>query len=355
MELKNSPDWKAIRSEYPGLGHGTYLDTSSLGMIAGSTEEAAQAEQKRLMVEGSSRYVHWHVHGRAEVGRTVAKHVGGSDAGIVLLQSFTVGMSRLAPMLKHRRKVLLVGGDYPTLHGPFRWNDFDVVMVQPNVDGTIPLDLLAAAMEREHPLLVAISHVQWTTGHTIDLRALSELCHAHGAWSVVDATQSWCSAPIDLRNAPVDILGTSGYKWPLAGMGNGFFHLSKTVREELSERNGYDAIGALSEGHLDPLALARLGDAVQRASAMGSEAIAERVQQLFDLAVQRLDKAGVHILNGRDPVTRAGILMIEGDENRLAKMREAGVQAQLRGAGIRIGIHFYNDEEDIEKLVKALG
>ncbi len=354
MEASNTPDRKLIRSDYPGLENGTYLDTSSCGLIARSTAEAASIEQERLMREGSVRYGYWHVKGRAEVGSIVAAHIGGSTAGMALLQNFTGGMSRLAPMLKHRKKVLLVGGDYPTLHAPFKWNGFDIVTVDPATDGTIPMDLLEAAVEREKPQLVAISHVQWQTGFVIDLRALTELCRSIGAWSVVDATQSWCSAPIDLHNAPIDILGASGYKWPLAGFGNGFFHLSESVRAELTERNNFDPVAALSEGHLDPVALVRLSDALQRVTTFGSEAIMERVHHLCDHAVDQLHKAGIRIYSGTDPKTRAGIILFEGGEERLAKLKQAGVQAQLRGAGIRIGIHFYNNEEDVERLVEGV-
>lgn len=354
MEARHdTTDWVAIRGAYPGMKNGAYLDTSSLGLMAMTTVEAARAEQERLMMEGSSRYFHWHVDGRADITRVVAGHIGGEEAGTVLLPSFTTGMTRLAPMLRHRRKVLLVGGDYPTLHAPFVQNGFDVVKVEPDADGGIPMARLAVAMDRERPALVAISHVQWSSGHKVDLQELGGLCRAHGAWSMVDATQSWCSAPIDLRRTPVDILGASGYKWPLAGFGNGFFHLSATVRGELEERNGYKALAALSEGHLDPIAMVRLGDALGRAASIGADAVAERVDRLCSDAVERLDRAGVRVLSGRDPAARAGILIIEGGEDRLARMRQAGVQAQLRGAGIRIGVHFYNDGEDVERLVAA--
>lgn len=354
MESRSTPDWNVIRANYPGLDNVTYLDTSSCGLIAGATMNEGNAEQERLMREGSARFGHWHGKGRRDVVNTVAAHIGGNVTGTALLQSFTSGMTRLAPMLKHRKKVLLVGGDYPTLHAPFQWNGFEVVMMDPAPDGTIPMDLLANAIERERPQLVAISHVQWQTGFMIDLNAFTEICRAHGAWSLVDATQSWCSALIDLRNTPIDILGSSGYKWPLAGFGNGFFHLSEAVRTELRERNGYEPIAALSEGHLDPIALVRLGDALQRSMSIGVDTIAQRVDELCDQAVQKLDQIGVHILNGTDPKSRAGIIMLEGGEERLANLRNAGVQAQLRGAGIRIGIHFYNNEEDVERLAEVL-
>jgi cysteine desulfurase/selenocysteine lyase len=355
MSTTDDPDRKALRALYPGLAQGTYVDTSSLGLMAKQTVDAAQAELQRLAEEGSGRFIHWMMQGQGPIRQAVSDHIGGDPAGLALLQSFTSGMSRLAPLLRHRRKVLLVGGDYPTLHGPFKWNGFEVVLVEPAPDGNIPMERLAAAVETERPGIVAISQVQWTTGFSIDLHALHELCRANGAWSLVDATQSWCCAPIHLREAPIDILGASGYKWPLAGAGNGFFHLAEHVRAELAERNGHDPVAALSEGHLDPAALVRLHDAVLRAADLGQQAIAARVRQLTDLAVEQLDRANVKLLNGRDPAHRAGILMIEGDQQRLDRMRQAGVQAQLRGAGIRIGLHHYNNGEDVERLVESCG
>ncbi|MBS1568909.1 MAG: aminotransferase class V-fold PLP-dependent enzyme [Bacteroidetes bacterium] len=357
-ELRNMAnkemDWEKVRAEYPGLQGHTYLDTGSMGLMARSTVEAAHAEHERLAREGSTRGIYWMMEGLQGIAGEVATHIGGDAAGTVLFQSFTAGLSRIAPLLKHRPKVLLVGGDYPTLHGPFQWNGFDVVMVKPAADGSIPMDLLASALEKERPQLVGISHVQWGTGYTISLRALGELCRHHGAWSVVDITQSWCCVPMDLRTAPIDIIGGSGYKWPLGGFGNGFFHLAPQVRAELTERNGFDPVKALSEGHLDPVAHVRLRDGLKRHSALGAEAVWACVQQLTHYAAERLDAAGIRILNGRDAANRAGILIIEGGKERQAALAAAGIPVQLRGAGLRVGIHFYNNREEVERLVEVV-
>lgn len=347
-------DWGKVRLDYPGLVGQTYLDTGSMGLMAESTVEAAAAEHGRLIKEGSTRGIYWMMEGLPQIAREVAAHIGGDAAGTVLFQSFTAGLSRIAPLLKHRPKVLLVGGDYPTLHGPFRWNGFQVVMVEPAADGSIPMELLASAMEKERPQVVGISQVQWTTGYTINLDAFGNLCRAHGAWSVVDITQSWCCVPIDLRTLPIDIIGGSGYKWPLAGFGNGFFHLSPEVRSELAERNGFDPVKALSEGHLDPVAQVRLRDGLKRHAAMGAQNVWARVQQLTAYAARQLDAGGVRILNGTDAATRAGILILEGGKGRQAVLHAAGLPAQLRGAGIRIGIHFYNNEQEVDRLAVVL-
>ena len=346
--------WSRIRADYPGLAERSYLDTSSFGLMALSTAEAARAEQEQLMREGSVRFGQWREQGSVAMRRTVADSFGGKADHVALVPNFSVGMALLASLMKHRPRVLLVGGDYPTLHTPFTGKDLEPVLIHPKSDGSLPMDAIAQAIERERPQLVAISHVQWATGWKTDLRAVAALCRAQGAWSVIDATQSWCCAPIDARAMGIDILGASGYKWPLAGPGNGFMHLSKEVQAEITERSGKDPIAQLTGGHTDPVAFTRLGDALERYAAHGPEAIAKRVDLLCDHAVNALDAAGVRVLNGRDPEHRAGILMIEGDQLRLSKLHAQGIQVVLRGKGIRLGIHFYNTAEDNDRLVDVL-
>lgn len=347
-------DWDRIRRDYPGLEGKTYLDTSAMGLIARPTAEAGQRVQEEVMGQGSLRGIWWQMEGRRQVGAEVAAQLGGDPAGTVLFQSFTAGLTRLAPLLKHRGKVVLFEGDYPTLHGPFTWNGFGTVMVRPAADGSIPLDALEEVLRREKPGLVAISHVQWLTGSMVHLKAFGELCRKYGAWSVVDITQSWCLVPIDLRHLSIDIIGSSGYKWPLAGFGNGFFHLAEGVREELHREHGFSVVQALGEGHMDPVALVRLSHALQRSNSWGVETAFGRVKELCDRAVVKIQSAGIRVLHGTDAGHRAGILILEGDKVRQQYLEQHGCPTQLRGAGLRIGIHFYNNEADVDRFVEVL-
>jgi selenocysteine lyase/cysteine desulfurase len=83
-------------------------------------------------------------------------------------------------------------------------------------------------------------------------------------------------------------------------------------------------------------------------------AIAHRVEELCAYAVEALEGVGVQVLSGRVANDRAGILIIAGDAQRLELMSGAGVDAALRGAGIRIGVHYYNAIEDIDRMVISL-
>ncbi|MCU0319204.1 MAG: aminotransferase class V-fold PLP-dependent enzyme [Flavobacteriales bacterium] len=347
------PDHATFRAAYPALNERCYLDTSSMGLIAESTIQAGDQEHQRLMREGSTRIFQWMYGGNADVIRTVAASIGGAEQGTALAQCFTAGLAQLAPLLMHRPKVLLIGHDYPTLHAPFALPGFQRVVVSPEADGTISLDTVRNVMERERPQLVAISEVQWLTGFRIDLHAVSSLCRAFGVWSVVDITQSWCVVPLDVQAAGIDIVGASGYKWPLAGFGNGFMHLSGAVRAELKERHGVDPIAMLNAGHRDPVALTRLQDALERIATIGPQRIAGHVNALCTYAIACFDAAGIPVLHGRDAAQRAGILQVQGDEAQVKHLEEHRVKVAFRGKGIRVGIHFYNTEADIDRLVEV--
>ena len=290
--------------------------------------------------------------GNVEVARTVAASISGTVQGIALVQNFTVGLAQLAPLLKHRPKVLLIGNDYPTLHAPFALPGFQRVVVPAETDGTISLDSLRSVLERERPKLVAISEVQWLTGFRIDLFALAELCRAFDAWSVVDITQSWCLVPLDVQAVGIDIIGASGYKWPLAGFGNGFMHLSEAVLAELKKHNNVDPIAMLNAGHRDPVALTRLEHALDRIAAIGPQRIADHVSALGSYAIDQFDDAGITVLQGRRPEHRAGILLLKGEEAQVKRLERQGVKVAFRGNGIRVGIHFYNSTADIDRLVE---
>lgn len=350
----NETKWDQLRNEYPALRSCTYVNTPTCGAMARSSVETAAAEQERLMVEGAPRFMNWLDAGKAEVRTTIAENLGTNIENVALVPGFSKGMGLLAPFLVQRPKVLMLKGDYPTLLAPFKRSPFHPVIIEPLADGTVPMQLIEAAIVREKPDIVAISHVQWSSGYAIDVRAVAELCREHDALSVLDATQSWCCVPLDATTIDVDVIGASGYKWPLAGFGNGFMFVSDILRAEIKKMQNLDVVDQLMLGHTDPVSFYRLNDALLRYKQIGPQEIAERVHTLCTYALEQLDAIKIPVLNGRDRAHRAGILIIEGDRSRLEKLEARNVQAVLRGSGIRVGLHFYNNKEDIGRLADAL-
>ena len=305
------------------------------------------------MRTGVRHFLSWQEEKLDTLRALVASTVNGTAQGTALVPGFSNGLMLLAPLLRDRRKVLCVRGDYPSIPPPFALNGMEVVFLDPQDDGTIPMEHIEAALARERPGILAMSHVQWSSGYTIDLNAVSALCAEHDAWFLVDATQSWCAAPIDVQGMGIDLLGASGYKWPLAGFGNGFIHLAPRVLEAL-HAHAKAPMKILMPGHTDPIAFLRLHDALERIHAIGIPAIAAHIRSLTDHAVEKLSAIGIPVLGGKDPAHRAAILILEGDAQRWKNLETQGVRCMPRGKGVRIGPHLYNTKADIERLVEVL-
>ena len=65
----------------------------------------------------------------------------------------------------------------------------------------------------ENTAAVAISHLHWAEGVRFDLAAIRAATEQHGAWLVVDGTQSVGALPFDVREFRPDALICGGYKW----------------------------------------------------------------------------------------------------------------------------------------------
>ena len=70
----------------------------------------------------------------------------------------------------------------------------------------------------------------------------------------------------------------------------------------------------------------------------------------------RLEELGVEVLTP-EMDKPAGILTFKArkPEEIVKRLRRMNIVVSVRGGGVRVSPHFYNDEEDIERLVDAVG
>jgi selenocysteine lyase/cysteine desulfurase len=175
----------------------------------------------------------------------------------------------------------------------------------------------------------------------------------------------------------IDALCATGHKWMLSGYGSGFVYLSK----ELMARSRPHAIGWLSvqdpysdsnnEIHLRHDAAARtelgcphfagmfaLGASVDLIAQLGVKNIEARALALNQLLTTRLIDSGWKVLSPieHDSTRSAETLVAAEDpEGLVAKLAERRVVVTKKSQGIRVATHFFNDEQDIERLIDALG
>ena len=83
---------------------------------------------------------------------------------------------------------------------------------------------------------VIVDQTAWLNGYLYDLKPIAELAHDHGAYLVIDATQSVGGHVWDVHTEGVDFLATSTYKWLLGSPyanNVGFLYMREDHIEEL--------------------------------------------------------------------------------------------------------------------------
>ena len=81
--------------------------------------------------------------------------------------------------------------------------------------------------------VIAISHVQFTSGYAADLKQLGDFCKSRNIDLVVDAAQSLGSMPVYPEQWNVAAVASAGWKWLLGPVGTGVMYTSPEFREKI--------------------------------------------------------------------------------------------------------------------------
>jgi len=245
----------------------------------------------------------------------------------------------------------------------------------PSDDGiTIDTQRMVDAIDEE-TLLVPISHVLFRSGYIQDVRAIVKKAHAVGALVVLDAYQSVGTVPFNVRELDVDFATGGSVKWLCGGPGAGFLYVHPELRTRLAPKvtgwMAHRAPFAFEPGEIDysndihrflggsPAipALYAAESGYDVINEIGVERIRAKSVRQTSRLIELADEQGWRINSPRDPSKRGGSVIIgvpdaEGVAHELAA-RDILVDFRP-GAGIRVGPHFYNTDEEIEVLVEEI-
>jgi L-cysteine/cystine lyase len=73
--------------------------------------------------------------------------------------------------------------------------------------------------------LVALSHVDWTSGEVLPLKEICALARKQGALTLIDGAQSVGNIPVDVPATGADMYAFTGHKWALGPEGMGAFYV----------------------------------------------------------------------------------------------------------------------------------
>ncbi|MGW6569376.1 aminotransferase class V-fold PLP-dependent enzyme [Streptomyces sp. NPDC054975] len=277
---------------------------------------------------------------RVAVGSSVSVHVG------MIAQSMPAGAEILFPE-----------GDFASLITPFTVRgDLKTRFV--------PLERLAESVGPD-TALVAFSAVQSADGRTADFAAVRAAAAAHGARTLLDATQS--AGWLPLRAGEWDFTVSGGYKFLLCPRGASFLTVTEEAQEELvAIHAGWvtgEEVWANSYGPVRELArAARRFD--EPPAFLSYHGAARSLALLEEIGIERIEahnkalaarfRAGLAEL-GHAPVPDvSGVVGIPGLGHRQPELAAAGVLTSARAGNLRVSVHLYNGPADVDRALEVL-
>ncbi|RMA57613.1 selenocysteine lyase/cysteine desulfurase [Ulvibacter antarcticus] len=353
-----------LKKEFPVLQEYTYLNTASCGLLSKTLTEWRREQDDRLL-KGGSVFRDLHKPHIERIRSTVARFFSASEMEIALIPNFSFGFNTLLNGLPKNKKVLLLKTDYPSINWPVENRDFDVCYAE--VDTNLEQNIEEAVREHQ-PDVFAFSIVQYLTGIKIDFDFLKRLKAYHPDLLLIgDGTQFLGTSEFSFSESPLDVVAASTYKWMLSGYGNGLLMIKEDAQRKIlpetigfnsadaifSKRNDFAYVKHFEPGHQDTLNYGSLEQSILNMENIGMDVISERIASLSTLAKLRfaeLDLLDETTLNREQ---HSNIFSLKGGDAIFQKLKENKIICSQRGKGIRVGFHFYNTEEDLEKLIKV--
>ncbi|HET9955814.1 MAG TPA: aminotransferase class V-fold PLP-dependent enzyme [Polyangiaceae bacterium] len=231
--------------------------------------------------------------------------------------------------------------------------------------------------------LVAISAVAFQTGYRAPLRAVAELCHAHGAELCVDLIQACGVVPVDVRASGIDYAAGGAHKWLMGAQGAGFLYargelqrlLIPRMAGWLSHEDGvrflfepgqlrYDrplkrSIDFVEGGSQSALSSVAMEAGLDPILELGVPAIFSHVSAYLDRLESPLMDRGFESLRSTSVGARSGMLCLVPPEGKTAaelvsSLRAHGVVASMPDGNLRFAPQFTNSVEEVPSVLEAV-
>ena len=307
--------------------------------------------------------------------------INGSPDGIALTRSTAHGLSLVAQGLNWKRGDNVVGAEWEYPANLYPWMALagdGVEFRQAKLNGGRVLPDAIFSMVDERTRVVAVSHVEFWNGFRVDIEAIGAECRRRGIVFAVDVMQSVGALRVDVDRMPIDFCATGAGKWLLGPPGVGFCYFTQELLERVRPR----IVGAVSvAGHdryfepklefaptarrfeesvVSMLDSAALGSALDLLLDVGTDVIEDRVLDLSRRLATGLADRGYELVEPW-PRTRAessGIVSFrKPGATHLEVLRDlnaARVIARTHRDFVRLSPHFYNTEDEIDRVLEVL-
>lgn len=354
-----------IRKFFPALSHSTYLNTPANGLLPKPVFEWRR-KQDFDFLNDPDEFRMSHKKKINETKLQLADFYDSREEDIAMVPNFSFGINMVLEGLEKGKKILLLNDDYPSVNWPVEIRDFEVVFsnINENLEKNVE-----EAVEKHKPDVFLFSMVQWLTGIKIDFEFLKKLKSNHPELLIIgDGTQYLGTEVFSFNKSALDVMASSGYKWLTAGFGNGFLMIRESARQIIKTytagfNSAPDFESGLSDlpymnhfepGHQDSTSYGTIAQSIDFLKSMGVEKCYSHIRQLSNDAKSELNRLGFLQDTVVNREFHSNIFNLKGDKTLFEKLNQNQISSSPRGGGIRVGFHYYNDNNDLDKLIEVL-
>jgi cysteine desulfurase / selenocysteine lyase len=375
-----------VRKDFPLLSKVNYLNSGASGPLLTPVWDA---------VDGC--WTHWKNGEHFELPDTrseVGKLIHCDRKNVALVHRASQGINIVSDLVKPKREqnVVLTDLGYPSSVYPwlkYREDGVEIRQIH-NKGGKITLRDYEKNID-DNTSIVCLNRVEWSSGLRNDVKAITKVAHDHGALVLDDAFQAVGAVDVDAAGDDVDFLVFGAEKWMcclaraaalyaadniIEGYEPSYRFYWRTYEDFTWDRAPWDKpkhdniaswdrpTVATAEKY-DPGCVGEDAQVGFHASLnyfnkLGINEIEKRVLSLSGYLMDELKAIGATIFTPTEASSRAGIVTYSLGDYRLNQrsydtLQKAGIVISHRYiggiGGIRVSPHFFNTEEDIDKLL----
>lgn len=379
--MSSSDTLISYRDRFPILKDTIYLISHSLGAMPAKTYERMHEYANTWATRGIRAWEEGWWEMPVTTGNKIAKIIDAPMASVVMHQNVSVCQSIIIScfdLTQRRNKIVYEALNFPSVMYVYEAHVKAAggrLIEVPSDDGvTVDTQRMVDAIDDE-TLLVPISHVLFRSAYIQDVKAIVEKAHKSGALVVLDCYQSTGTVPFSVTELDVDFATGGSVKWLCGGPGAGYLYVApRHHRSYFPKVTGWMAHRApfsFEPGEIDYApdihrylhgspgipALYAAESGYDVINEVGVKRIREKSIEQTSRLVEMADARGWRLNSPRAPEKRGGSVIIDvPDADRVVReLERRNILVDFRpGAGIRVGPHFYNTDDEIDQLVDSI-